>query len=62
MYKEMDTKLSMSVMQNLLATCWLYIKIMCGTGIKTFFLLSMICYIIDMFPYSFIFPPLKGRY
>ena len=38
-YKEMETKLSMSVMQNLLPTCWFYIIIMCGTGIKTFFIL-----------------------
>ena len=28
-YKEMETKLSMSVMQNLLVTCWLYIINMC---------------------------------
>ena len=35
-YKEMETKLSMSVMQNLLATCWFYMIIMCGSGIKIF--------------------------
>ena len=35
----METKLSMSVMQNLLATCWFYTIIMCCTGIKTFFLI-----------------------
>ena len=29
-YKEMGTKLSMSVMQNLLATCWFFIIKMCG--------------------------------
>ena len=29
-YKEMETKLSMSVMQNLLATCWFFIIKMCG--------------------------------
>ena len=33
----METKLSMLVMQNLLATCWFYVIIMCGTEIKTFF-------------------------
>ena len=48
-------------MQNLLATCWFYIIILCGIGIKTFFL-SIICYIIDVFSFSFIFSPLKGRY
>ena len=31
-YKESETKLSMSVMQNLLATCWFYIIILCGNG------------------------------
>ena len=36
-HKEMETKLSLSVMQNLLATCWFYMIIICGTGIKTFF-------------------------
>ena len=36
-HKEIETKLSVSVMQNLLATCWFYIIIICGTGIKTFF-------------------------
>ena len=50
-----QTKLSMSVMENLLATCWFYIIIMCGTGIKTFFILSIICYIIDVFSFSFVF-------
>ena len=39
-HKETETKLSMSVMQNLLATCWFYKIIMCGTGIKTFFSIS----------------------
>ena len=64
-YKEMETKLSMSVMQNLLATCWFYIIIMCGTGIKEiflFFILSIICYIIDVFLFLLYFSPLKGRY
>ena len=51
----METKLSMSVMQNLLARCWFYIIVMCGTDIKTFFILSIICYIIHLFSFSFIF-------
>ena len=60
----METKLSMSVMQNLLATCWFYIIIMCGIGIKTFsfnifFILSIMCYIIDVFSFSFIFFPIE---
>ena len=59
-YKEMETKLSMSVMQNLLATCWFYIIIMCGTGIKTFFILPSICYI-DVFSFSY-FSLLKSRF
>ena len=59
---EMETKLSISVMQNLLATWWLFIINMCGTGVKTFFILLFICYIIDVFSFSFIFSPLKGRY
>ena len=42
-YKEMEAKLSMSAMQDLLATCWFYIIIMCSTGIKTFFILLFIC-------------------
>ena len=52
--KEMKTKRSMSVMQNLPATCWFYIIIMCGTGIKTLFILSIICYIIFFFFYIFL--------
>ena len=32
--KEIETKLSMSVTQNLLATFWFYIINTCGTGIK----------------------------
>ena len=55
-HKEMETKLSLSVMQNLLATCWFYIIIMRGTGMITFFL-SITCYIIDVFSFSFIFFP-----
>ena len=38
-HSEMETKLSMLVMQNLLATCRFYMIIMCSTGIKTFFFL-----------------------
>ena len=56
----METKLFMSVMQNLVATCWFYIINMCGTGIKTFFILLLICYVIDAFSFSFMFFPLKG--
>ena len=60
----METKLSMSVMQNLLATCWFYIINMCGTGIKTFFILLFICNVIDVFSFSFIYFlfPLKGQW
>ena len=50
----METKLSMPVMQSLLATLWFYIINMYGTGIKTFFILLSICYIIDVFSFSFI--------
>ena len=53
----METKLSMPVMQNLLATLWFYIINMSGTGIKTFFILLFICYIIDVFSFSFILFP-----
>ena len=53
----METKLFMSVMQNLVATCWFYIINMCDTGIKTFFILLLICYVIDAFSFSFIFSP-----
>ena len=53
-YKEMESKLSLSVMQNLLSTCWFYIINMCGTVIKNFFILLYICYIIDVFSFSFI--------
>ena len=56
----METKLSMLVIQNVLATCWFYIIIMCGNGIKTFFLLFfvllIICYIIDVFSFFDTFP------
>ena len=45
----METKLSMLFMQNLLATSWFYVVNMCGTGIKTFFILLFICYIVDVF-------------
>ena len=37
----METKLFMSVMQNLLAICWFFIIHMFGTGIKTF----LFCYL-----------------
>ena len=58
----MKTKLSMTVMQNLLAKCYFYIINMSGTGIKTFFILLFICYIIDVFSFAFeFFSPLKGR-
>ena len=52
----MESKLSTSVMQNVLATCWFFIINMCGTGIKTF-LFSYLCHIIDVFSFSFIFFP-----
>ena len=42
----METKLSISVMQNLLVTCWFYI-IVCGTGIKTFFILPKSCVVLE---------------
>ena len=58
-YKEMETKLSMLVMQNLLATCWFYVIIICYNGIKAFFILSFICYIIDVFSFSFMFFPIE---
>ena len=78
----METKLSVVVMQNPLATCWFYIIIICGYAKPTcnmlvlynnhiwcwnkniflFFILSIIRYIIDVFSFSFIFSPLKGRY
>ena len=61
--------MSMSVMQNLLATCCFFMINLCGiktffinikTGIKAFFILSFICYVIDVFSFSFIlFPHLK---
>ena len=54
-YKEMETKLSMSAMQNLLPICWFHIINMCGTGIKTFFILLFICNVIDVFSFSFIY-------
>ena len=37
----METKLSMLVMQNLIATCWFFITDIGGTGIKTF----LFCYL-----------------
>ena len=49
----METKLPMTVMQSLLATCWFYIINMCSTGTKTFFIFLFIGYIIDVFSFSF---------
>ena len=42
-HKEMETKLPMSVVQNLLATCWFYIIIMRGIRLKTFFIFFCLC-------------------
>ena len=53
----METKLPMSDIQNLLATCWFYIMNMCGTGTKTVFILLFIYYIIDVFSFLYIFFP-----
>ena len=50
----MEIKLSMSVMQNLLAACWFLINT-CGTGIKAFFILLFVCYMINVFSFSSIF-------
>ena len=44
-YKKMETKLSMSVTQNVLAACSFFIINICSTGMKTFFILLFICYI-----------------
>ena len=44
-YKKMETKLSMSVMQHVLAACSFFIINICSTGMKTFFILLFICYI-----------------
>ena len=41
----METKLFMSVMQNLLATCWFFIMNMCGAGIKNIYMLYNIIHI-----------------
>ena len=57
-HKEMETKLSMLDMQNLLTTCWFQVIIMCGTEI-TFFIQSIMYYIIDVFSFSFIFFPIE---
>ena len=51
------TKLSMSVMQNLLATCWFYIIIMCGSGIKhIFYFANFMLYNGCIFFFFYIFP------
>ena len=47
-YKEMETKLSISVMQNLLETCWFFITKMCGIWRITFLSVLFICYFIYM--------------
>ena len=47
-YKEMETKLSMSVMQNLLSTCWFFIIKMCSIWRITFLFALFICYFIYM--------------
>ena len=59
-YKEMETKLSRSVMQTLLVTRWFYIIIMCGTGIKTFFYFVnyMLCNRCTFF-FFYIFPNVR---
>ena len=56
-YKKMETKFSMSVMQNLLVACWFFIITTCGTEIKKVFILLFICYIINVFSFSFMFFP-----
>ena len=58
----METKLFMSLMLNLLATCYFCIIDMSGTGIKRFFYF-VICMLYNrriVFLF-YIFPPLKGR-
>ena len=55
----METKLSVSDMQNLLARCWFYIIIICGTGIKTFFIFYFVNYKLHnrcIFFFFYIFP------
>ena len=47
-YKEMETKLSISIMQNLLETCWFFITKMCGIWRITFLSVLFICYFIYM--------------
>ena len=61
-YKEMETKLAMSVMQNLLPACWFFIMNICGTGIKTFlyFIIHML-YNRCIFFFFYIFSSLKSR-
>ena len=61
-YKEMETKFSMSVMQNLLVACWFFIITMCGTGIKkNYFVIYMLnnkC----IFFFFYVFSTFKGPY
>ena len=63
-YKEMETKLSMSVMQNLLTTCWFFIIKMCGIWITFLFVLLICCFIYMLyntciFFFFYIFPHWK---
>ena len=44
---------------NLLQITLIYIIDMCGTGIKAFFILLFICYIIDVFFSLILFPHIK---
>ena len=66
-YEEMETKLSMSVMQNLLAKCWFFIMKMCGIWRITFLFVLLICYFIYMlyniciFFFFYIFPHWKAE-
>ena len=60
-YKELESKLSTSVMQNLLATCWFFIINICGSGIKAFVILLSMSYNRRVFFFFYIFSPLKGR-
>ena len=66
-YEEMETKLSMSVMQNLLAKCWFFIMKTCGIWRITFLFVLLICYFIYMlynictFFFFYIFPHWKAE-
>ena len=54
----METKISVSAMQILLATCWCFIINMRCTGIKKKLFL-FICSIADVFYFTFIFFPIE---